>query len=50
MIPETAADGEQQPMAEEETPHLSASFFAELVEMPSCKLTGKCDGCGRCEH
>ena len=37
--------------AEEQTqPRLSESFFEMLLNPPSCKTIGVCDGCGRCER
>ena len=38
------------PAAEETQPKLSVSFFQELLNPPSCKTIGVCDGCGRCER
>ena len=31
-------------------PQLSADFFQELLGLPSCKVSGVCENCGRCEH
>lgn len=39
-----------RPAEEQTQPKLSASFFEMLLNPPSCKTTGVCDGCGRCEH
>lgn len=30
--------------------NLPEAFFAKLLDRPSCKTRGICDGCGRCEH
>ena len=32
----------------EKLPFLPQEFFVELLGLPSCKLTGKCDNCGKC--
>ena len=29
---------------------LPPDFFADLLDLPSCKSRGYCDNCGRCEH
>ena len=43
--------GAEAPLREEESqPKLSADFFQQLLNPPSCKTTGVCDNCGRCEH
>jgi len=45
-----------QTLPEEETPQereefsLPASFYENLINQPLCKRTGKCNGCGQCEH
>ena len=51
------AESETRPGAGDETlreekaqPKLSADFFQLLLNPPSCKTIGVCDGCGRCEH
>ena len=37
--------------AEEQTqPKLPMDFFQSLLNLPSCKTVGVCDGCGRCER
>lgn len=33
-----------------ESPTLSEQFYLQLLELPMCKTSGICDGCGRCEH
>jgi len=32
----------------EKFPFLPQEFFLELLDMPPCKLTGKCTNCGKC--
>ena len=44
------AEGEETLRGEETQPKLSADFFQRLLKLPSCKTSGVCDGCGRCEH
>ena len=29
---------------------LPESYFQTLLDLPSCKINGHCDRCGRCEH
>ena len=29
---------------------LPPEYWAELLELPRCKIDGSCDNCGRCEH
>lgn len=35
---------------EQTQPKLPAGFFQSLLNLPSCKTVGVCDGCGRCER
>ena len=35
---------------EEKRPALSEDFYRQLLQLPACKTSGICDGCGRCEH
>ncbi len=44
------AAGSEALRAEDAQPKLSAGFFQQLLKLPSCKISGVCDGCGRCEH
>jgi len=44
-------DGGRKSEGNKENPRdLPPEFFAELLDLPSCKARGICDGCGRCEH
>ena len=47
---EKRPETDQMPREEARQPKLSADFFQQLLNPPSCKTTGVCDGCGRCEH
>ena len=40
----------EAPRESQTQPKLPASFFQNLLNPPLCKVTGECDGCGRCEH
>lgn len=31
-------------------PNLSVDFFADLLNLPTCKTKGYCSNCGRCER
>ena len=35
---------------EDQKPQLDNSFWADLLNLPSCKSVGVCDDCGRCER
>ena len=48
--PEKRPEAGEEPLGEETQPKLSADFFQRLLKPPSCKTTGVCDNCGRCEH
>ena len=39
---------EETKKGSEQLPFLPKEFFLELLDLPSCKLTGRCDGCGKC--
>ena len=32
----------------EALPFLPKEFYLELLDLPACKTTGRCDGCGKC--
>ena len=35
---------------EKQKPALPEDFYRQLLQLPACKTSGICDGCGRCEH
>ena len=49
---EQPSSGKSTDDRREETaqPKLSESFFEMLLNPPSCKTSGVCDNCGRCER
>ena len=49
---EQQLSGQSPDARREETaqPKLSESFFEMLLNPPSCKTSGVCDNCGRCER
>ena len=53
MVNQTKPCGDSVPTGEtgkgsEKLPFLPKEFYLELLDLPSCKTTGKCDGCGKC--
>lgn len=47
---EDSAQAKPAPVAPKEEIKLPESYFQELLDLPSCKINGHCDRCGRCEH
>ncbi len=48
--PENQASESAGRTDEDNKPKLSADFFINLLNAPSCVSKGYCDDCGRCEH
>lgn len=34
----------------EKKENLSEEFYSRLLGLPSCKIYGICDNCGKCDH
>ena len=39
----------EQKIGGERRTDLPADFYIKLLNLPACKISGICDGCGRCE-
>ena len=48
MVREKRRGTAEDDFKKEAAPRLPAAFYLELMEMPSCKTIGECDGCGSC--
>lgn len=50
MMDDREEKTEREEAAGREPPALPISFFAELLNLPTCKTKGYCSNCGRCER
>ena len=45
-----AEDSSKQKQDADMPKELPPEYYAKLLNLPSCKTNGVCNGCGRCEH
>lgn len=51
-MPQDERTGEMQPEKQsggEQRVELPSDFYIKLLNIPPCKISGICNGCGRCE-